>query len=298
MTTLKSLPMVSVATVLIALGTSDAVQAAHFFGSPQPLGESFVRSFVTLDDNKKPLEVGVILTQGALSLPTSDTAPDISTVLSLPSEASDIAINHFELTYHPHGEPGLPDVLGVPRFTIDSFLISPQERALICPNRDTTGSVPICTPDELAQVLTPPQPGVVPLGLQPTGVVTPGIGARYFDPDVLFPILTQQQPFTTLYDYAFFDGQASLLGFGATKAFLETQSNITKPIKVPSSYTKSGYYPTEYSVTFDPTSQEYKMVLGGLTYRSVPEIPPKLGLVMLGLLGVVLEWKKRLNKIE
>ncbi|MBD1903928.1 DUF5602 domain-containing protein [Funiculus sociatus GB2-A5] len=297
MTTLKNLPMVSVGTVLIALGTSNAVQAAQFFGSPQPLGENFVRSFVILDDDEKPLEVGVILTQGALSLPTSDTAPNISTVLSLPSEASDVAVNHFELTYRPHGFPGLPEVLGVPRFTIDSFLISPQERALICPYPDTTGSVATCTPDELAQVLTPPQPGVVPPGLQPTGIVSPGIGARYFDPDVLLPILTQQQPFTTLYDYAFFNGQASVIGFGATKAFLETQSNVTKPIKVPSSYTKSGYYPTEYSVTFDPTSQEYKMVLGGLTYRSVPEISPRLGLVMLGLLGVVFECKKRLAKI-
>ncbi len=292
MTTLKNLSMVSVGTILIALGTSDAVQAAQFFGSPQSLGESFVRSFVTLDDVGKPLEVGVILTQEALSLPTSDTAPHISTVLSLPSEASDVAINHFELTYHPDGFSGLPEVLGVPRFTIDSFLISPQERASICPNLDTTVSVPTCKGEELAQVLTPPQPGVVPPGLQPTGIVTPGIGARYFDPDVLFPILTQQQPFTTLYDYAFFDGQASVIGFGAAKAFLETQSNVTKPIKVPTSYIKSGYYPTEYSVMFDAASQEYKMVLGGFNYRSVPEISPTLGLLMLGILGTITQCKK------
>lgn len=296
MTTLKNLLVAPLGAVLIALGTAGAVRAAQFFGEPQPLGEGFVRSFVTLDDDGNPSEVGAILIQEALSLPTSESAPDISIMLSLPPEASTTAFNHLEFMYRTHGVPGVPAVLGVPRLTIDSFLLSPQQRALICPYPDTSGPVPTCTGDELAQALKPPKPEFIPQGIQPTGFVQPGFGERYFDPDAALPIFTGQQPFTTLYDYAFFDGQMSLTSFGATKAFLETQSNVTKPIKIPISYPKSGYYPTEYSVSFDATSQEYKLSLSGLTYRSVPESSFTWGLLGLVPWGAVSLRKNKLKQ--
>ncbi len=296
MTTLKNLLLAPLGAVLIALETAGAVQAAQFFGDPQPLGEGFVRSFVTLDDYGNPSEVGATLTQGSLSLPTGDSEPDIATVLSLPPEASATVFNHLVLTYRPHTEPGNPPAFGVPRITIDSSLLSLQERALICPNPDTTGPQPTCAADEQAKILKPPKPGTVPQGMLPTGIVEPGIGTRYFDPDAALPIIMGQQSFNTLYDYGFYDGEPSVIAFGASKAFLETQPNVTNPIKVPTSYPKSGYYPTEYSVTFDATSQEYNLSLSGLTYRSVPEPSFTWGLLGLVLWGVVSLRKNKLKQ--
>jgi len=295
MATLKNLLVAPLGAVLI-VETAGAVQAAQFFGNPQPLGEGSVRSFVTLDNDGNPSEVGATFTQGALSLPTGDSEPDIATVLSLPPEASATAFNHLELTYMPHAEPGNPPAFGVPRINIDASLLSLQERALICPNPDTTGPQPTCAADKQAKILKQPLPDAVPQGMLSSGNVQPGIGTRYLDPDAALPIITGQQPFNTLYDYGFYDGEPSVIALGASKAFLETQPNVTNPIKIPTSYPKSGYYPTEYSVTFDATSQEYRLSLSGLTYRSVPEPSPTWGLLPLVTWGAVSLRKNKLKR--
>lgn len=296
MTTLTNFSVVSLGAVLIAFGDAGAAGAAEFFGSPQPLGEGVVRSFVTLDNQKNPSELGVTFTSGALSLPTSDSTPDIPIFLSLPTEASVEGLNHIELTYRPGGYPWLPQAFALPRFTVDTFLLSPQEQSLICPNADIDYPQSTCPPDQLATALKQPKPEFVPQNFLPTGIVEPKFGARYFDSDLLPPLIEGQTPFTTLYDYAFFDGKMSLIGFGSTIDVLKTQPNISNSIKLPISYPKSGYYPTGYSVKFDPTTQEYRMALTGLTYRSVPELSPTFGLLVFGVLGAVFQVKNKLQK--
>jgi hypothetical protein len=297
MATLKNLSAASLGAVLITLGTTDAVQAAQFFSTPKPLGDGFVRSFVTLDDvSGKPLEIGASFTQGALSLPTGDTQPNIVTELSLPSQASSTVFKGLEITYRPTVSPGNPPAFGLPRFGLDFFLLSPEERALICPNPDTSGLAPTCVGEELAQVLKTPDPGTVPPGLLPSGVAEPGHGMRYFDPDVAFPIVMAQQPFNSVYDYGYFDGKLSFMDVATTITFLETQPNVTVPIKLPTSYSQSGYYPTSYRVAYDAASQEYRVAFSGLTYRSVPELSPTWGLLALGAWGTLSHVKTKLKK--
>lgn len=291
-----NLSLAALSALLATVGIASGADATQYLGKPQPLGEGFVRSFVTLDDQGNPSEVGAILTQGSLSLPTSETTPDTVIPLSLPSEASTTAFDSLLLKYRTHGVPGVPEALGVPRITLDAFLLTPQEIASICPNASTSSSAPACTDDELAQALKPPKPEFIPQGMQPTGFVEPGFGERYFDPEAALPIFAGQQPFKTLYDYAFFDGQISLTSFGATKAFLETQSSVTEPIKIPTSYPKTGYYPTQYSVNFDPTSKEYKLSLSGFTPRSVPEPSFVWGLLGLATWGAVFLQKNKLKQ--
>jgi hypothetical protein len=296
MKTLTNLSLASLGVALIAFADAGAAGASEFFSSSQALGEGFVRSYVTLDEQGNPSEIGVTLTPGAISLPTGNSVPDLPVFLPLPTEASVEGLNHIELTYRPGGYPWLPQTFAVPRFTVDTFLISPQERSLICPNANIDAPQSTCPPDQLATTLKPPEPKFLPENFLPTGIVEPRFGARYFDSELLPPLIEGQTPFTTLYDYAFFDGQISLIGFGSTIDVLETQPNINNPIKLPNSYPRSGYYPTGYSVKFDPTTQEYRMALTGLTYRSVPELSPTFGLLVLGVLGVVDLVKNKLQK--
>lgn len=293
---LKNLSLPFLGAMLIVSGIADTANAAQFFGDSQALGEGFVRSFVSFDEQGNPSEFGITLTKQALSLPVDDSAVDIPVFLSLPSEASSLPFNHIELTYRPHGYPWLPPTFAVPRFTVDAFLISPQERALICPDADINNPQSTCNPDQLARALKEPKTELVPSGFLPTGIVEPGKGARYFDSELLPPIIQGQKPFTTLYDYAFFDGQVSLIGYGSTKAFLETKSSVSNSIKIPNSYSKNGYYPTAYTINFDPNSQEYKLAFTGFKYRSVPEFSSIFGLLSLGAIATYSQVKKTKNK--
>lgn len=304
MATLKSKSIASVGALFIALGTTVAAQAAIVYGESKLLGDGFVRSFVTLDDiGGKPLDIGVSFTQGVLSLPTGDDVDDISLQLSLPPEASSTPFNHLEFTYRPHGYPNvpIPPVFSVPRFATNFFVFSPEERALICPNPDTSSLLLQCVGDELEQALKTPEPGTVPEGLVPPQLATSGHGVLYNDPDIFTPVVLGQQPLTSAYDYGYFDGRLSLMDIVATKAFLETQPNATVPIKLPTLYSQSGYYPTKYRVTYDATSQEYRISYTGLTYRSstpesVPEPSFTWALLALGAWGVVFPVRNKLKK--
>jgi hypothetical protein len=46
-----------------------------------------------------------------------------------------------------------------------------------------------------------------------------------------------------------------------------TKPNVTEPIKLPSRYAKSGYYPTRYSVSYDAAKKQYTVALEGMTLR-------------------------------
>jgi len=275
---------------LILLATSNLVQAATFYGETQPLGNGSIRSFVELDNIGNPAEIGIALTPEALFLPTDDAQPDIKLAVSLPPEVSATPFNYIDVTYRPRGYPGLPAVFDVPRFSIDFSLLSPQERDLICPNSDTSGPLPACIGDELAQAIKTPEPGTLPEGLVTDSFGEAGYGVRYYDTDISI------DPLTSFYEYGFFDGRLSSMDVVVTKALLETQPDFAYPIKLPTSYSKSGYYPTDYKIIYDRTSQEYRVSYSGLTYHSVPEPSATWGLLALSAWFTVFKIKKRLKK--
>jgi hypothetical protein len=301
MATLKNLSMAPLWATVIVLGTVDTVQAVTFYGETEPLGEGSVRSFVELDDSGNPLRLGVAFTQGSLSLPTDDTQPDINFELSLPPEASATAFNHVDITYRPRNYPGVRPVFGVPRFSVDFSLITPQERDLICPNPDTTGPVPTCVGDELAQALEVPEPGTAPEGFIQGVFPDARHGIRYLDPNFPLTIVDGQPRLTTLYDYGFFEGEMNFLDTTVAINFLESKPNVTVPLAQPTVYRNDGYFPTAYNVAYDAANQEYRVTLTGLTLRSstsasVPELSPISGLLALGIWCFICQMRNKLQK--
>jgi hypothetical protein len=52
-----------------------------------------------------------------------------------------------------------------------------------------------------------------------------------------------------------------------TKAYLESKPNRTELMALPKQYPTSGYFPTAYTVKWDPSNREYLIALEGLTLR-------------------------------
>lgn len=307
MINLKNLSLAPLGAVFIALGTASAAPAAQFFGNSQPLGNGSIRSFITLDDNSgNPLDLGISFAEEALSLPIGsgdqyNSDEYIMTELSLPPQASTTPFNHFEVNYRPNGfPPGGP--VTQPLFDIYFFQISPQERDLICPHPDTSGSIPNCVGEERAVARKTPEPGTLPVGVIPLIEDTPQrpgsplravprYGTRYYDGDLAVSVFNNPQSLTSFYGYGFYDGKPNFTNIIISEAFLEKQPNdVTTSLKQPTSYLESGYYPTEYNVKYDETSQEYRLSLSGLTFHSstsVPEPSPTWSLLVLGVLSAV-----------
>lgn len=306
MANLRNLSVASLGTILI-VGTASAVQAAQFYGDSQQLGDGSVRSYVTLDDvSGEPLDIGVVFTQGVLSLPTSAGTSDSTVVLSLPSEASVTGFKQVELNYRPNGyPPGASDAIDVPQFEFYFFRLNSEERDGICPNAapfqdDGSGRL-VCAGEELAEAQEKP-PGTFAETLVETGLgsalsTRPRYGSLYVDYEFARPAVEDPQSLTSFYGYTFYSGQETATEVVVGKAYFETQPNdATTSFKVPTASAKTGYYPFEYDIDYDAASQEYSVSLSELTFRrAVPEPSSILGLLFLGAWGAVFQVKNKLK---
>ncbi|MBD2385494.1 hypothetical protein [Cylindrospermum sp. FACHB-282] len=309
----NNLVVAPLGAVLIALGTVTAAPAATFYGESQSLGEGSVRSYFTVDDNTgKVLELGISLTEGALSVPTGNDAQEVSNELSLSSEASGAtAVQTAEVIYSPNsGGTGPESVFTVPRYRFSFFYLSSEQRDQICPNpgtvtytfMDLVSSYTSCVGDELAQAVKTPEPEAIPDGFQGFEAgnelyAQPRYGTRYADPSLFAPVAMGQVPFTSNYNYGYFDGQWSFAYIVVTKDFLESKPDgVVNSLAQPEKYPGDGIYPTEYVVTYDSTTEEYRLGLRG--WKTVPENSPAVGLLGLGLCGAVLLGKKKLKKLK
>jgi hypothetical protein len=309
MAILKNLSLAPLGAVFIALGTAGAVQAATFYGEKVSLGDGYTNSFVTLDNNGNPSDIGVVFSQTALeSLPTGH-ASDIALNLSLPTQVSAAPFNLIELNYRPHGHGPEGTTFEDPHFDIDIYRVSEAERQSICPNPVTITTeygnrVPRCVGDELELASRTPDPGAVPPNFVPIPTTDDFYaeayhGVRWFDANQLLPQALGDEPFTSVYQYGYYDGKMVLQEVNFSSSFLQTKPNTSTPMIQPNLFPESGYYPTEYRLSYDATNQEYALSLTGLKYQlatPIPEPSSPVGFLAFGALVAVYKVKKKLKK--
>ncbi|WP_348253500.1 DUF5602 domain-containing protein [Funiculus sociatus] len=260
-----------------------------FYGEARPLGNGLVRTWVRLNDNENPTDIGVSFTDSALfglpgesddvgeyplKLPLLDGI-DHSTFeyeLLFPKEAEATPFTHLALNWNPSGHA--PEgVTTVPHFDFHFNLFTPEERHTI-------------TADNLEDFLTkaykaPPVEFLPPGYIAPPMAAEPRMGVHYIDPTS--PEF--QRPFDRVFIYGSYDGKMAFWEPMVANSFLLTKPNTTDLIKLPSAYPKSGYYPTAYSVNY--ANGEYSVSLNGLKYRSVPEPSLTLGTLAFGAFSAV-----------
>lgn len=227
-----------------------------FVGESKPLGEGQVRSWVTLDAGGNPTAIGLTFNEKALNglpqeMPKGVEGMEIS--LALPKEASATAFKHIAMYWNPQGHP--PEkVYDVPHFDFHFYMITEQQR-----NGITVQG------DDVARSQKQPAAEFVPESyIYVPNSAIPRMGAHWVNP------LAQElhgQAFTKTFLYGSYDGQLIFAEPMITKAFLEEKTNVTESIKLPAKYARSAYYPTKYSVRYDPITKEYTIALEGMTLR-------------------------------
>ncbi len=271
-----------------------------FYGEPQPLGNGSMRTWVTLDNNGNPSDIGVSFTEAALfGLPEeSDNFGEYPLKLTLldgignstfeyellfPKEAAATPFTHMSLNYNPFGHAPA-GVTNVPHFDVHFNMLTPEERHAITADNS----------EEFLQKAykTPPQE-LIPEGFASVpNAAEPRMGVHYGD----FTSDEFQTPWEKAFIYGFYDGQMVFWEPMIANSFLETKPNTTTPIKQPTLYPKNGYYPTAYSVNY--ADGEYSVSLNGLTFRSsksasVPEPNLTLGTLAFGAFAAASVLKRR-----
>jgi hypothetical protein len=224
-------------------------------GQTQVIGNGVAYAWVLVSEGK-PTTIGVTFTESALSGLT-ETPPagrvSIDYKLALPGEAADIPFDHIDVNWNPKGHEPV-GIYTVPHFDFHFYTITPQAQGRIT----ARGA-------DVARCFNKPAPGVMPAGYATApGAAAPGMGAHWFEASA--PEF-HGQPFTSTFIYCCYDGKVIAYEPMITRALLESRQNQTWPIKQPAVFLRRGYYPTRYTVAYDPVRKEVTVALEGLTQR-------------------------------
>lgn len=221
------------------------------FGLPEPLGQGTARSFVALDDQGKPVSVGVVLSKTALSGLPQGTMPSELT-LALPEQAAVPPFDHISIDWNPQGhEPA--GIYDAPHFDFHFYFIPSAEQDKISAT------------DE-AQFANAPSGKYLPTDYQPIPGGVPRMGAHWFDP--MSPEF-QGIPFTATFIYGTYDGEVIFDEPMITLATLEAKQNFSHDIKQPAEVQRDGYYPKTYRFTYDDMTGEYRISLDDFSFEYI-----------------------------
>lgn len=237
--------------------TDDTVaptKGGTFYSATATMGHGTVRSYVTLAEDGKPTDFGIVMSETSMSgLPsTGGHEHNGSVTLTLPSQASMIPVNHISIDWNPAGhEP--PGIYDLPHFDFHFYMISEAER-----NQITAVGA------DTLKVGKMPEPQFRPQGYASIPGGVPRMGAHWFDPTS--PEFNGST-FTKTYLYGFYDGKMIFFEPMITKAYIESKPNATQAVKLPQAFPKSGYYPTNYTVGYNASTKEYRISFGALTQQ-------------------------------
>ena len=231
------------------------------YGEPVAVGKGSARSYV-ITRNGVPAEVGVALTEGALSgLPAEHGAGGVHAhghttfeyVLGLPARHG-TAFRHVLMNWNPGGhEP--PGIYDTPHFDFHFYTIDVAEREAIDP----------ADPEYQRKAERLPAPEVIPERyIMPAPLAFARMGVHWVDTT---SVELTGKPFTATFIYGSWDGKVIFAEPMLTKAFLEAKPDFSAELPAPRREQTAGSYPRGYRVRWDAAAREYPVTLTGLTPR-------------------------------
>ena len=216
------------------------------YGQQVAVGNGYAKTYVSTTDGK-PEEIGIILSKDGLSgLPHEDHTVF---VLPLPDHNINQYFKHVTLDWENHGHDPA-GVYDIPHFDFHFYMITNEERLAISPD------------DPKMEI--EPEGKFIPEDYFPTPGV-PQMGKHWLDgasPE------WNGKKFTTTFIYGSYDGKVSFLEPMITREFLETNSDFSEKIKQPDAFDKTGFFPKNYSIRYNESTEEYLISLKDLTFQS------------------------------
>jgi len=239
------------------------------YGTPVKLGNGNARVYVVASakDGQTPVELGIALSDRALEALPSDGMHMY--LLPLPSLAP-APYQLVELDWNSHGhEPA--GIYTFPHFDFHFYTITLAQRNAMVPsnshyameaNNLPTGSyvppiyAPLAGPGQ-----TPADVAVPMMGLHWEDLLSPELQGLLGHPE-------NYRQFDKTFIYGSWNGQFIFYEPMVTLAFLQTKPDVSSPVRTPQLYSKPGYFPTSYRVTYDAQAKEYHIALTGMVNHS------------------------------
>jgi hypothetical protein len=245
-------------------------------GEQKPIGKGTLRTWLKVDaKSREPRVLGVTLTESGLSglpaekdpaqagstkLKLMDGGPDhtFEYELKFPADAAETAFNHMGFNWNPVGH-GPKGVFTMPHFDVHFYMSTTGYRHDIVVDLQDADPHHVKTSN-----LEPPSQFLPPDYQLAPNTAEPRMGSHYADvtSDQLKP-----GNFKNIFLIGVHGGSILFWEPMLTKAYLESKPHFTGKLKLPEAYPVSGYYPTAYSVIYNPNRRETDISLDGLTFR-------------------------------
>jgi hypothetical protein len=261
-----------------------AASAAVRYGSSVRLGNGEARSYVTVDAQGRPIEIGV-----AMAEQTLEGLPKVGTghhgghelphtfLLDLPAQAG-LPFRFVELNWNPSGHEPEGVYAGVPHFDFHFWIASKVEREAIVPTDAKYAEKANRLPSE--EYIPAFNAALAPPGMEPAQVAVPMMGVHWTDmrsPELqgLLGKPEAYRPFTATFIHGSWDGRLVFWEPMITRAHILAKKTATDPavrdeiipIPTPARYQTPGYYPGAYRITWDAQAREYRIALTKFSQR-------------------------------
>lgn len=225
----------------------------HVFKGPQvQYGEGKIRSFISLDDENFPVEIGYIMTKEVFDNLEILPGFDIATLVPLHQKAKDVTpFEHLAMKWSEGHGP----VFFEPHFDLYFYMISNEERL----------AIPEYTTETQAAFTHYPPAGFMPAdyGTPPgQGGVYPIIGKHWLPLN-----LPSYLPFTNIMVMGTYDGEFIFVEPMATVDFLLSSPNFSAPYSQPEFFQESSNYPTRYNIYTDSKTGDIYISLSHFVTR-------------------------------
>jgi hypothetical protein len=231
-----------------------------FKGPEVTVGYGKARSWISLNSEGFPMEIGIEINQKALLNPERDKkmAAESGSTIFLPlhlKAKQATPFDHIGLNWNPHGHE--PDhVFDVPHYDIHFYMISIEEQLAI-PNwsAETDALFNNYPAAEFlpADYFTPPGAGTAE-----------GQMGKHWLPVNLPAFL----PFTKIMIYGTYNGKVAFVEPMVTEALLLSDENTSESFSQPASFQKKGNYPTMYNIYHDPITGSTHITLSHFVHRN------------------------------
>lgn len=245
----EAVPELNASRELNAKASSSKVTKVNtYYGPAEPFGKGVVRAMVRMNRDGSPEAIGVKISEKVLeALPEEHE----SLTLQMPRKMHGLVFDHIDLDWNPHGHE--PFFYELPHFDVHFYMISEEEKNEIMP----------LDPEDIVL----PEERFWPEGyFLPANDIVPNMGMHwlsYFAPELAGADFTH----TFIYgswqeDFIFYEPMITL-------DYLVNEANGEPfPIAQPLEFQQNGYYyPTSYSMDYDPTKKEYTIILDQMVLR-------------------------------
>jgi hypothetical protein len=227
--------------------SATAATSNVFKGPVVQIGDGHARSWIRIGHDGLPQEIGVELTDAALT-----SLPDHNHPMLLPLHQKAKAVtpfDHIGFNYMSHGHFP-PGVFDVPHFDVHFYMQSVEERL----------AIPAPSPASMPMFMLLPPAGYMPATYSPTAPEAE-MGLHWGPPPPTF------MPFTRVMIYGSYNGALTFIEPMVTVSYLQGAGS-SNPYLQPAKFAEAGNYPTVFNVYTDAKSGSHHVTLSNFIARS------------------------------